>query len=70
MRCDRTIFGEIRGASARQILLVLGTLFIHSFPEGVVSELIPEGLEGGDRLEIGVIVAIGFLLMMLSHTLL
>lgn len=153
--------GEIRGASARRILLVLGTLFIHSFPEGVavgvgygaggedsrlglllalaisvqnipeglavtlplraenvpvtrcvywsifsslpqpiaaipaflavsffqellpyalafaagamgflvISELIPEGLEGRDRLEIGIVVAIGFLLMMLSHTL-
>lgn len=152
--------GEIRGASARRILLILGTLFIHSFPEGVaigvgygagdvgsrlglllaiaisiqnipeglavslplrtegvsvwncvfwsifssapqpvaavpallavtffqqllpyalsfaagamgflvVSELIPEGLEGGKRIEISSMVAIGFLLMMLAHT--
>ncbi|MEB3829616.1 ZIP family metal transporter [Phormidium sp. CCY1219] len=154
-------FGEIRGASARRVLLILGTLFLHSFPEGVavgvgygagqengnlgfllalaisvqnipeglavtlplraekvpvnqcvfwaifssvpqpiaaipallavsffqqilpyglafaagamgflvVSELIPEGLEKGDRLEIGTIVAIGFLLMTIAHTL-
>jgi ZIP family zinc transporter len=154
-------FGEIRGASARRILLLLGTLFIHSFPEGVaigvgygagqsqtgsdlglllalaislqnipeglavalplraenipvtqcvgwaifssipqplaaipaliavsffqqllpyaltfaagamgflvVSELIPEGLEDDHRLETGLIVISGFLLMMLSH---
>ncbi|MGJ3252814.1 MAG: ZIP family metal transporter [Elainellaceae cyanobacterium] len=153
--------GEIRGASARRILLILGTLFIHSFPEGVAigvgygaqdpatrlglllaiaisiqnipeglavtlplraeqvsvtrcvlwsifssvpqpiaaipaflavsffqqllpyalafaagamgflvfTELIPEGLEGGDRTETGVILAIGFLVMLLTHTL-
>ena len=33
---DRDIkFGKLQGASARRILLILGTLFIHSFPEGV-----------------------------------
>lgn len=153
--------GDIRGASARRVLLILGTLFIHSFPEGVAvgvgygagktssqlglllalaigiqnipegiavalplraegvpvsrcilwaifsslpqpiaaipallavsffqqllpyalafaagamgflvfTELIPEGLEGGRRQETGIIIASGFLLMMLIHTL-
>jgi zinc transporter ZupT len=153
--------GEIRGAPARRILLILGTLFIHSFPEGVAigvgygaqqaadnqlglllaiaisiqnipeglavalplrvvvvpvtlcvgwaifssvpqpvmavpallavsffqsllpyalafaagamgflvfTELLPEGLEGDDRTETGITLAIGFLLMMLTHT--
>jgi ZIP family zinc transporter len=33
---DREIeFGKLQGASARKVLLILGTLFIHSFPEGV-----------------------------------
>jgi zinc transporter ZupT len=33
---DRDIeFGKLRGASARRVLLILGTLFIHSFPEGM-----------------------------------
>jgi zinc transporter ZupT len=157
---DREIeFGKLRGASARRVLLILGTLFIHSFPEGVAvgvgygageqdtnlglllalaisiqnipeglavtlplkaegvktwrcvlwaifssvpqplaavpaflavslfqqllpyalafaagamgflvfTELVPEGLEGGDRNKIGTIIAFGFLLMMSLH---
>lgn len=33
---DRDIkFQQLRGASARRVLLILATLFIHSFPEGV-----------------------------------
>ncbi|WP_446361201.1 hypothetical protein [Coleofasciculus chthonoplastes] len=35
----------------------------------VFTELIPEGLEGGRRQETGIIIASGFLLMMLIHTL-
>lgn len=156
---DEMHVGKLRGASARRVLLILGTLFIHSFPEGVAvgvgygagsqesqlgvllalaisiqnipeglavtlplkaegvstwrcvlwsifsslpqpiaavpallavsifqqllpyalafaagamgflvfTELIPEGLEGRDRMEIGTIVSGGFILMMLSH---
>ena len=153
--------GKLRGASARRVLLILGTLFIHSFPEGVAvgvgygaedqgtrlglllalaisiqnipeglavalplkaegvstwrcvlwaifsslpqpiaavpavlavsvfqqllpyalafaagamgflvfTELIPEGLEGGDRETVGSIIALGFIVMMALHTL-
>ena len=153
--------GTLRGASARRVLLILGTLFIHSFPEGVAvgvgygaedqgtrlglllalaisiqnipeglavalplkaegvstwrcvlwaifsslpqpiaavpavlavsvfqqllpyalafaagamgflvfTELIPEGLEGGDRETVGSIIALGFIVMMALHTL-
>ena len=35
----------------------------------VFTELIPEGLEGGRRTETETIIAAGFLLMTISHTL-
>lgn len=32
---DKNIeIGKIRGASARRVMLILGTLFLHSFPRG------------------------------------
>lgn len=54
---DRDIeFGKLRGASARRILLVLGTLFIHSFPEGVA---IGVGYGAGEQeAELGLLLAV------------
>jgi ZIP family zinc transporter len=54
---DRDIeFGKLRGASARKVLLILGTLFIHSFPEGVA---IGVGYGAGEQdAQLGLLLAV------------
>lgn len=49
--------GDIRGRSARRILLVLGTLFIHSFPEGMAVG-VGYGAEGSGTEQLGLLLAI------------
>lgn len=54
---DPNISG-IRGASARRIVLILGTLFIHSFPEGVAIG-VGYGASGGEsQSQLGVLLAL------------
>ena len=49
--------GDIRGSSARRILLILGTLFIHSLPEGMAVG-VGYGAEGKGAGELGFLLAI------------
>lgn len=49
--------GKIRGASARRVLLILGTLFIHSFPEGVAIG-VGYGAQQSDGQEFGRLLAL------------
>jgi ZIP family zinc transporter len=54
---DRDVeFQQLRGASARRVLLILVTLFIHSFPEGVA---IGVGYGAGEEeTQLGVLLAL------------
>ena len=49
--------GKIRGASAQRIVLILGTLFIHSFPEGMAIG-VGYGAESSGDQGLGLLLAI------------
>jgi len=61
--------GESHGFCVEQLLPYSLAFAAGAMGFLVFTELIPEGLEGGDRQRIGTIIASGFVLMMALHLL-